>query len=79
VAKPSGDSIDKRWYAVLATLGVEMVAPIGLGIYLDSQFGTTPWLSIIGVGFGFIGSMMHLTLALRAANREDENKPQDQQ
>jgi F0F1-type ATP synthase assembly protein I len=79
VAKASGDFIERRWYAVLATLGFEMVAPIGLGILLDKQFDTTPWLSLAGVAIGFIGGMLHLVWTLQAANREERNKPQDQQ
>jgi F0F1-type ATP synthase assembly protein I len=78
VTEPSRDFVDRRWYVVLATLGVEMVAPIGLGIFLDKQLDTVPWLSLAGVACGFFGGMLHLLWTLRAANREGENKPRKQ-
>ena len=78
MTEPSHDSLDRRWYAVLATLGVEMVAPIGLGIFLDKQWDTVPWLSLAGVACGFFGGMLHLLWTLQAANREGENKPRNQ-
>jgi len=37
-----------------------MAVPPGLGVYLDSQFGTTPWLTILGAVLGLVLGLWHL-------------------
>jgi F0F1-type ATP synthase assembly protein I len=54
----------------LATLGFEMVAPIGLGVFLDLKYDTRPWCSLVGVLLGFFGGMAHLILTLNAVNKK---------
>ena len=34
-------------------VGFEMVAPIGLGVWLDGVYATTPWLTLGGIALGF--------------------------
>jgi F0F1-type ATP synthase assembly protein I len=48
-----------RLYAI-AQVGLEMVAPIALGLLLDYQFGWMPWATIAGAVLGFVGGMAHL-------------------
>ena len=77
MTEPSRDFVERRWYAVLGTLGLEMVAPIGVGVFLDKQLGTIPWLSMTGVVVGFVGGMWHLVWTLRTINREEAKQPRD--
>jgi hypothetical protein len=57
-------------YFALAQVGLEMVAPIVLGLYLDSQLGWAPWGVVGGAVFGLVGGLWHLIVLL---NRFDEN------
>lgn len=49
---------------VLATrvtsIGIQMALPPTVGWWLDSRFGTDPWLTIVGVILGFSVSMLEL-------------------
>lgn len=78
MTEPSRNFIERRWYVVLGTLGLEMVAPIGVGVYLDRTLNTTPWLSMSGVVVGFVGGMWHLVWTLRTINREESKERRDQ-
>jgi F0F1-type ATP synthase assembly protein I len=57
------------WYA-MAGVGFEFAAAIlmlgGIGWWLDKQFGTRPWLMVVGFVLGFI---VGLWLLLRAAGK----------
>ena len=56
-----------------AHVGFEMVIPIGAGIWIDSQYGTTPWCTLGGVALGFFGGLYHLILLAKQANRQDSD------
>jgi len=61
----------------LSTLGLEMGAAvvIGLlvGVWLDGQFSTEPWLTLLFLGFGFTAAVKSVVRALRKGIFEDEN------
>ena len=61
----------------LSSLGLEMGAAvvIGLliGVWLDRQFSTEPWLTLIFLGFGFAAAGKAVARALRKGIFEDEN------
>jgi len=44
----------------LAQVGTEMVVPIGVGVYLDSRFGWSPWATTVGAVLGLSGGLAHL-------------------
>ena len=46
-------AIGYMWSVVIMSLGIELVLPILLGVYLDSKFGTICLFLILGVFFGF--------------------------
>jgi F0F1-type ATP synthase assembly protein I len=49
-------------YFALAQVGVEMVAPVVLGLLLDHYLGWTPWGVIGGAMLGLIGGVVHLVV-----------------
>jgi len=65
--------------AELSSIGMTMVLAtvIGLagGYVLDGWLGTSPWLTMIGLGFGIAAGFVNLFRSVRAAEREfDEPK-----
>jgi F0F1-type ATP synthase assembly protein I len=52
-------------YAALAQVGMEMVAPMVIGVLLDSYFGWTPWATVTGFVIGFVGGFIHLLVMLK--------------
>jgi F0F1-type ATP synthase assembly protein I len=63
-----GDPRDARRYMTLSQVGLEMVAPIVLGLVLDYYLGWSPWCVIVGAVLGLTGGFVHLVVAL---NKED--------
>jgi F0F1-type ATP synthase assembly protein I len=59
---PSGSPNPRQMgrYLAIAQVGMEMVAPIGLGVALDYYLGWTPWATITGVILGLAGGLLHL-------------------
>jgi F0F1-type ATP synthase assembly protein I len=54
------DRGEVSFYFALAQVGMEMVAPIGIGVGLDHYLGWRPWGTIGGAVFGFVGGLTHL-------------------
>jgi hypothetical protein len=52
-------------YAAFAQVGFEMVAPVGLGVWLDVRYDTLPWLTAIGALVGFTGGLVHIFALLK--------------
>ncbi len=59
----------------LAQVGLEMVAPMGLGIFLDRTFGWTPWATVLGFVLGFVGGFAHLIIMVTRHDAEEKPKP----
>jgi F0F1-type ATP synthase assembly protein I len=59
-------------YFALAQVGLEMVLPAVLGVYLDPYYGTTPWITVTLGIIGFAGGLVHL-LALVKKKPKDES------
>ena len=64
------DSRELGTYMALAQVGMEMVAPIGVGWLLDYYFDWSPWGIVGGAVVGFIGGLGHL---LSLKNRQDRS------
>jgi ATP synthase protein I len=63
----------------LASLGVAMVLAtvigLGVGYYLDGWMGTSPWLTLLGLGLGIASSFVILFRSTKAAGRNlDERR-----
>ncbi|MGH7170395.1 MAG: hypothetical protein ACRELG_08980 [Gemmataceae bacterium] len=64
-------------YLALGQAGMEMVAPLILGVFLDRVLGWTPWLTLGGAIGGFIGGLVHMIiLAQRLNQNEGEDRSQ---
>jgi F0F1-type ATP synthase assembly protein I len=74
VAKPSIPERDLGRYLALAQTGLEMVAPIVAGVYLDKYFGWSPWATAVGAILGLVGGMAHLVIMAR---RQDQPQQTD--
>jgi len=64
------------YYMSLAQVGMEMAAPIGIGLILDHSFGWSPWGVVGGAVFGLVAGVAHL--AMLANRRDDSNSPKSQ-
>jgi ATP synthase protein I len=69
------------WKALgeLSTVGMTLVLAtlIGLagGYYLDKWLGTSPWLTLIGLGFGIAAGFVNLFRTVNRAGRDiDDTK-----
>ena len=60
------------YYLSLAQVGMEMAAPIGLGLVLDHYLNWSPWGVVGGAVFGLVAGIAHLAVL---ANRRDDSDP----
>ncbi len=58
------------YYLALSQVGLEMVAPVGLGAVLDHYLDWSPWGVIVGAVLGLVGGLVHLVVL---ANRFDQD------
>lgn len=56
----SGLAVGMYWATRVSSVGFAMVLPTGLGYWLDSRWGTAPWLVIVGACLGFVVAMLDL-------------------
>jgi len=65
-----------RYYA-LAQCGIEMVAPMIGGVYLDKWFNTNPIFTISTVVLGFVGGITHMIIIsnqIEKAEKEEKER-----
>ena len=61
-----GDEGPSAWRSLgqLATLGIQMVAAVAIGLalgyWLDRWLGTTPWLTMVFALFGIVAAFLNL-------------------
>jgi F0F1-type ATP synthase assembly protein I len=78
----SPDSKEVGRYFALAMVGVEMVAPIVIGLLLDSSLGWTPapWGVTCGAILGLVGGLYHLVILAKQFDRKDSSgRPREPQ
>jgi F0F1-type ATP synthase assembly protein I len=63
-------------YLALGQVGLEMVAPIVLGLAADRYFGWAPWGLIAGAALGLGGGLAHL---VHQANKMNASNPSDKE
>jgi ATP synthase protein I len=70
---PPGEQSTWKALGELSSLGVAMVAAtiigLGGGYYADRWLGTSPWLLLVGLGFGIAAAFVILFRSAKAAER----------
>jgi F0F1-type ATP synthase assembly protein I len=69
------DAKDVGYYFALSQVGLEMVAPIGLGVIADQYLGTTPWITVAGAVLGLVGGMTHLIVLVNRKTGRNRRSP----
>lgn len=60
----------------VSTIAMSAVVPAGLGYWLDSMLGTSPWLLITGAGLGFtlmLRDLIQLTATPSRRNKHGQD------
>jgi ATP synthase protein I len=59
--------------AYFSSLGISVALAIfiglGIGIWLDRKFGTSPWLTLIFLVFGIIAGFRNIALVIKRARK----------
>jgi F0F1-type ATP synthase assembly protein I len=76
MAEPKPDTRVGKWWA-LSQVGLEMVLPIFLGVWIDSHMGWTPWATVGGAALGFGGGLFHLVTLSRSIDETPENREEN--
>jgi ATP synthase protein I len=62
-----------RELAYYASLGMQVAFSIFiglfLGLYADRRMGTTPWLTLIGLGMGIVAGYRNIGLAIKKSRK----------
>lgn len=68
-----------RGLGVVASAGITLVVATAggavLGYFLDRWLGSSPWLTLIGLGLGIVVGFRELLRTIKAAEREERNGP----
>ena len=70
-----------RRVSQITTISLEMALPAGFGYWLDSHWGTEPWLMLVGTGLGLFTAAMSLKQLIQQASlppRQSRDKPNSQ-
>jgi len=59
------------WATRATSIALQAIVPAGLGYWLDSKWGTAPWLLIVGTVLGFACMLMDLIRLTRPRSRND--------
>ncbi|REJ90464.1 MAG: hypothetical protein DWQ34_17425 [Planctomycetota bacterium] len=75
----SSIAVGMMWAARITSLSMEMVVPALAGLWADRQWGTTPWLTIAGMGLGLVSAGYHFAYLIKVISREaasdDKQRP----
>ncbi|MDA0833306.1 MAG: AtpZ/AtpI family protein [Planctomycetota bacterium] len=58
-----------EWVTQLTTISLEMSLPAAGGYWLDTKWGTSPWLVIVGAVLGFYVAMKHLMALTKTSSQ----------
>ena len=71
---PSGEKGTWKALGELSSIGMALVVAtvigLGGGYYLDRWLGTTPWLTLVGLGIGIAAGFVNLFRSVKRAERE---------
>jgi ATP synthase protein I len=71
-----------RSLGLLSSLGISMVAASFIGLFigytLDGWWGTSPWMTLLWLGFGIAAGFRNIfILTRRALRKQDDTKDDD--
>ena len=71
---PSGEKSTWKALGELSSIGMALVVAtvigLGGGYYLDRWLGTTPWLTLVGLGLGIAAGFVNLFRSVKRAERD---------
>jgi ATP synthase protein I len=67
-----------RYSALGFEMALSVVIGMGIGYYLDKWLGTSPWLTILWLVFGFAAGLKGLYRAARQYEKESEKDEGEQ-
>jgi ATP synthase protein I len=66
----------RKWIRELAfysslgfSVSLSIFIGLGIGVYLDRRFDTTPWLTLIFLGFGIAAGYRNIGLAIKKSRK----------
>ncbi len=62
-------------YVEIAQVGMEMVAPLGIGLALDFYLHWSPWGVVVGAILGLVAGVGHLVAILNRHQQNDARRP----
>ncbi len=72
--KPSPVAAAMRLVHQITSISFELVIPSGLGYWLDTRWGTSPWLLVLGAVFGFGIAGTHLKQFVVSLEKSQSSK-----
>jgi ATP synthase protein I len=70
-----------RLFATAWSIGLSVVIAIllglGLGMWLDSKFGTKPWLMIVGLLCGIVAGFRNIFILAERLEKSQRSSPND--
>lgn len=61
-----------QWVSQITAISMELVVLAVLGFWLDSMWGTDPWLLVSGALIGFAVGMMHLFQIVKQQSNQQQ-------
>ncbi len=65
-----------KYSALGLEMAISVVVGLAIGYYLDKWLGTSPWLTIVWIGFGFAAGVRSL---YRAAVKSEKDLEKDEE
>ncbi len=66
----------RKWIRELAfysslgfSVSLSIFIGLGIGVYLDKRFDTTPWLTLVFLGFGIAAGYRNIGLAIKKSRK----------
>ena len=66
----------RKWIRELAffsslgfSVSLSIFIGLGIGVYLDRRFDTTPWLTLVFLGFGIAAGFRNIGLAIKKSRK----------
>jgi hypothetical protein len=73
------DRRELGFYFALSQVGLEMVAPMCLGLWLDYKFDWMPWATVIGAVLGAVGGFTHMLVLLKQHEQQNSSRQRGDQ